>query len=114
MQRWQGEWSVRLSNCAQKMNDSGFSNWWEVAKYIGAGATFVLGIVVWKLWPAYQSELQYSKQRDRETLDILSALTKVVQGNDLRATEAQREVLAAIERLSDTIHTHFNKKAGKV
>ena len=93
------------------MDASATQAWWEIAKYIGAGATFVMGIVIWRLWPAYQAEIKYSKQRDRETLEIIGALTRVVSETEARASTSHQEVLIAIQRLSDTIHQHLlNKK----
>ena len=93
------------------------SSWWEIAKYAGAGATFVLGVVLWKLWPSYQDEVKYSKQRDRETLDVLVALTKVVNDAERRSSEVHNQntegikaVLVAINRLSETIQNHLLKR----
>ncbi len=78
-------------------------SWFEVAKYIGAGGAFVLGLVAWKIWNAYQSELAYSKTRDRETLVVLNALGT----NDRDHATRDASILEAINELKELIQRHL-------
>ena len=90
------------------------TGWWDVAQKIGSGAAFVLGIGIYFVWRAYTGEVKYSKERDRQTLEMLMKLTTVIDGMEKRdekaaAThdETKRELLAAIGDLKETIVTHF-------
>ncbi len=73
-------------------------SWFEIAKYIGAGGAFVLGIVAFLLWKAYQKELDYSKTRDRETLNVLAVL---VSGDS--------NLMKTVEEVRDLIRRHLEK-----
>lgn len=98
----------------------GLVQWAEIAKLIGAGGAFVLGVGCWKLWIAYQVELTYSKTRDRETLTVLAAIvnsdkeamTVYAHGEQkiLSAiVNSDRDVKAAISDLRSTILRHDTK-----
>jgi hypothetical protein len=52
--------------------------WLTLATQLGNGVTFVLGIVVYKLWQTLQDEQRYCRERDKETLTVLNHLTKVL------------------------------------
>lgn len=85
---------------------SDLQSWFEIAKYIGAGGAFVLGVVCWKLWGAYREEVTYSKTRDRETLTVLAAMAS--QSKDISNMKERREdrILQAIHDLKQTILSH--------
>ena len=81
--------------------------WFEIAKYIGAGATFVLGIAVWKLWKAYQAEVSYSKSRDKETLHVLSALTSMLKDAQAQDTLKDERLMSTIKSLGTDYMTEI-------
>lgn len=85
------------------------NEWFEIAKYIGAGATFVLGIVCWNLWLAYKEELKYSKSRDRETLTVLSAIVDADKTNLNAHNQSELKILHAIQELKAIIIEHKTK-----
>lgn len=87
-----------------------------MAKWLGAGATFVLGIVVWVLWPAYREEVQYQRQRDKEISAVLENLTKIL-AEDTRndsilnkdITTSLNELKVSMKDLADLIRNHHDK-----
>lgn len=83
------------------MND--VQTWFEIAKYIGAGGAFVLGVGCWKIWVAYRDEVTYSRTRDRETLTVLAAIAEVNKSNDMTLTMREDRLLAAINELKSLI-----------
>lgn len=74
-------------------------SWFEMSKYLGAGAAFVLGIVLFKVWSAYQVEVGYSKTRDRETLTILNSLTKVIEQRQVTDDKQESLIVRSIDEL---------------
>lgn len=80
-----------------------FAEWFEIAKYIGAGATFVLGPVAVALWRAYQGEVTYSKTRDRETLTLLQTLSTRIDDD----SKSNAQILTAITDLRDLVVEHL-------
>ena len=93
------------------------TEWWDIAQKVGSGAAFVLGIGVWAVWKAYREEVTYSKDRDRQTLEVLLKLTKITEGIDKRdemseryQSDSKRELLEAIRDLKTTIIAHFDKR----
>jgi hypothetical protein len=96
--------------------DPTFSWWWDTAQKVGAGATFVLGIVVFVLARAYSdkdkalaSEVVYSKDRDKQTLTVMLELTALIRGIDQRDKETAGStavVIAAIADVKATILQH--------
>jgi hypothetical protein len=82
-------------------------SWWEIAKFVGAGGAFVLGAVAYKLWNAYQSELTYSKARDREMLTVLNTLTTTLDKSDQAQASRDSGLQRAIENLSELIREHL-------
>ena len=84
-------------------------SWFEIAKYVGAGGAFVLGIGVWKVWTAFQIELSYSKARDRETLNVLAALTAVIKDESITDARHEDKILSAINELKAIVVAHFGK-----
>ena len=85
------------------------SAWWDVAKYVGAGGAFVLGIVCWKIWQAYQEEVKYSKQRDRETLTVLAEMVKEDAALATKLDHNKDQVLSAVADLKSTVLRHMEK-----
>lgn len=106
---------------AQVEADPTFSWWWDVAQKVGAGATFVMGVVLCFLWRAYQakdaqlsSEVAYSKERDKQTLTVIMELTTLIRGIDERdkkaASDGQMgtaEILKSIQELKSLVREHF-------
>ncbi len=84
-------------------------SWFEIAKYVGAGGAFVLGVISWKLWAAYQEELKYSKTRDRETLTVLNSLTTTMSQTDKSQIDRDTTLQRAIDSLSELIREHLRK-----
>ena len=94
------------------MND--ITSWWDIAQKVGSGAAFVLGVAVVYLWRAYLGEVKYSKERDKQTLEVLIKLTTIVEGierrddrTEIRHEETKKALLEAIADLKDTITNHF-------
>lgn len=84
--------------------------WFEIAKYIGAGGAFVLGIGCWQLWMAYRAEIAYSKTRDKETLTVLSAMVNTDKEMLFEGTRREDRILNAIDSLKNIILQHQDKK----
>lgn len=109
---------------AQAPSDPSFSWWWDVAQKVGAGATFVMGVVLCFLWRAYQakdaqltSEVAYSKERDKQTLTVMLELTTLIKGMDVRDSKSSDRldagvtaILSSISELKHTIREHFLSK----
>lgn len=89
------------------------SQWWEIAKYVGAGGAFVLGIVCWKLWSAYREEVTYSKQRDRETLTVLAEMIKEDAALTTKLDNHQTQLIQAITELRNTVIAHMQSSKEK-
>ncbi len=53
--------------------------WLQLTSQLGAGVTFVLGIVVYKLWQRLSEETDYCRQRDKEVTGVLNHLTSVLE-----------------------------------
>lgn len=101
--------------------DPTFSWWWDTAQKVGAGATFVLGVVVCFLWKAYLdkdkqlgAEVSYQKDRDKQNLTVMLELTNLVKTMDQRDTKSADEtkastgeVLKAIGELKNLIIQHM-------
>ncbi len=113
--------------------------WWDTAQKIGAGASFVLGIGVAFLWRAlenkdkalaaqqqawqaivdakdkqFQTEVTYSKERDKQTLTVMLELTNLIKGMDSRDISNAKDygiglkaVLDAVMELKTMIRDHF-------
>lgn len=124
---------------AQVPGEPTISWWWETAQKIGPGASFVLGVVVVVLWKAwvdkdkqlvaqanawqlivdakdkqFQSEVAYSKERDKQTLTVMIELTTLIKGIDTRDISSAKEldngikaVLEAVADLKNTIREHL-------
>ncbi len=100
--------------------DPNFSWWWDTAQKVGAGATFVLGIVVAFVWKAYLdkdkqlgAEVLYGKERDKQTLTVMLELTALIKGidqqNKVDASVFQSGIaslLAAIADVKNTVIQH--------
>lgn len=93
------------------------AEWWDIARYVGAGGAFVLGITSHLLWKAFREEVAYTKARDKETLNVLMTLTNVIKEGDSSGsrrsdsmTAGLQELRHAIEKLDGTIQTHILKK----
>ena len=94
------------------------SQWFEIAKYIGAGATFVLGPISYLLWGAYREEVAYSKLRDKETLNVLASLTKVIQDDSAKGEREEnslknemKDLKNSVNELIRTIREHVTPRA---
>ena len=88
------------------MNDVDVKTWFEIARYVGAGGAFVLAIMSWKLWTAYQAELSYSKSRDRETLTVLNTLMATLKDERLSDLRREDKLMMAIQELKEIILSH--------
>lgn len=82
--------------------------WWEIAKDIGAGATFVLGPLVYFLWNAWGKDRDYIREADKNTLKILSELTNMMQADGKDGERRQAELLKAIQHSVESIKAHFD------
>lgn len=114
--------STILSTLADVPGDPNFSWWWDTAQKVGAGATFVLGIVVAFLWKAYLDkdkqlgvEVAYSKERDKQTLTVMLELTSLIKGIDQQnKVDASvfaagiSSLLTAISDVKATVIAHRN------
>lgn len=80
--------------------------WFEVAKYIGAGATFVLGPACWILWKALREEMSYSRTRDRETLTVLASISDLIRTGQ----DGQARLSAAVHELTEMVQNRLVEK----
>lgn len=90
---------------------------YEIAKSFGAGAAFLLTVACYVIWNAYREELKYSRERERETLTVLSTLTNSLKDiskdgtlRDDKILEATKNILHLIESLQSTILRHLEKR----
>ena len=86
-------------------------SWWEIAKDVGAGATFVLGPLVYFLWTAWTKDRDYIREADKNTLKILSELTNLMQADGKDGERRHGEVLKAIQQSVESMKAHFDVKA---
>lgn len=121
-----------IADGATSAADPTLSWWWETVQKIGAGATFVMGVVLVFLWRAYQAkdaqittvtkekdaqlavEVAYSRDRDKQTLVVMSELMTLIRGIDERDKKAAdssltstSEILKAITELKGIVREHF-------
>lgn len=89
---------------------------WDVAQKVGSGGFVVASVIIYKLWPSYQAELAYSKDREKQTLTVLLELTTLIRGLDAhdkdavsRHVESTKTVMDAIGKLSSLIERHLEK-----
>lgn len=85
------------------------SGWWTIAQNIGAGATFVLGVVVYCLWARLSGEWDYSRKRDKETLDVLNGINQLISSGEREAETHADKLLAAIQLCQTTIIANLDK-----
>ena len=109
-----------------------FSQWLSIAEKLGLGATFILGIACWKLWNVFNGEREYSRTRDKETLTVVSQLTKVLdnqQTSEVANTEkilshgnhnhealirSMASMLERMEKHSETFRSELKSAADKL
>lgn len=91
--------------------------WIELLKVCGLPVSILL-VVAWTLWPAYRDEVKFNKDMSRDTLTVLSSLTKVIQDKEDRDERGEntvktelRELKAAINELTKTIREHIMRGA---
>ncbi len=77
--------------------------WWDIAQLAGAGAAVVLGPVAVLLWRQHQSDTEYIREADKNTLKVLGTLTNHLQNGE----KNHETVLKEIDRAVDRILTHL-------
>lgn len=90
------------------MDPNQLGSWWAIAREIGAGASFILGIVAYCLWFRLSSEQDYSRKRDKETLDVLNSISQLVSQGEREAETHADKVLAAVASCQTTILSHID------
>ncbi len=117
-----------LSILAEAVPDpTGLSGWWDIAQKVGGGATLAMGFGLWwmnrelgrrdavidKKDTDLKAEVQYSKDRDKQTLTVISELTAVVKAMDKRDSDGvsvtetnTTKILGAIADLRGVIIEH--------
>lgn len=79
----------------------------ELATRAGAGLlTVILCFVSWTLWGKLEEEQKYSRQRDEDTLKILTSISLLLNNTTSRLESSHANILAEIKRLHDTIMDH--------
>ena len=93
------------------------SQWWEIAQIAGAGAAVVLGPVAWMLWKRVTTDIDYARDCDRNTLKVLSDLTKVLENLNTddesrhkSLVEHHAQILKEIENAVHKISTHIDSR----
>lgn len=109
---------------AQAAPDASILNgWWDIAQKVGSGGFLVSGVVVFFLAKAYDAkdkaltaEVAYSKDRDKQTLTVMTEYTTLIKTMDARdvlsvseAKSGTTSILKAIDDLKGTIMHHVLK-----
>lgn len=81
-------------------------SWWNIAQVAGAGAAVVLGPVAWLLWNRVQKDTDYIRESDKNTLTVLTELTRLLEsvGAD------QSGLIAAINHAAQDIKDHITER----
>lgn len=82
------------------------SQWMELAQQIGVGGTFILGVACVFLWRTLRSEQDYLRVRDRETLDVVSNLTGVLDKQQLLNNDNMTRLLEGLSAIVRDIERH--------
>ena len=77
--------------------------WMTVATFVGPGGALICGFVSWKLWNAYQAEIEYSKLRDKETMTVLGTLTTLLKEEQERIKQEGSEVCRSLQEFKNAI-----------
>lgn len=86
------------------------SGWWEIAKYVGAGGCFVLGIVCWKLWGKIEedeekkSKLQDERRQDAiEAVQIISEFRNTLEAMDRSGGERHNQLITKLDQKNEIL-----------
>ena len=84
--------------------------WFEMAKSGGIVSTFVLGVGIVFIWLAYREEIEYSRRRDKETLELLATLTLNIKDGVKEGGYRDDKILTAIGELKQIVLEHGRNK----
>jgi len=81
--------------------------WWEIAQVAGAGAAVVLAPMAWLLWKRVQTDTDYIREADKNTLNVLNQLTQVISSDD---QTRYAPLLVAIRDAVGQIKEHIDER----
>lgn len=84
---------------------------------LNLGPSGILGFISYKLWDAYQKQLEYNRQTDKNNLESINRIITFVdklnesqKGGDGTTHELLKEIKQSLEARTQAILDHLNTK----
>lgn len=84
------------------------NSWWDICQLGGAGVAVALGPMCWMFWKRIEADTQYIRTQDRNTLEVLNELTRVLDAASTSNVTNFGDLKAAIGDAVDTIRGHID------
>lgn len=91
---------------------SALEQWFELAKDIGAGATFVLGPMAWLFWKRMNADDTYIREMNKTSIDTLNTLTATINNMAIETDSKYEKVAECIRQLTDLIRSDMERRRG--
>lgn len=89
------------------------TTWWEIAKSAGPVSSFVMGVACVALWIRHCRDVDYARENDRKTLEVLHKLSSALESGNASATAASAEIRAEVGRAAALIKEHIDVRFGQ-